>query len=269
MYYYPLFLLDSGIADFKENHYTGDYTDTHFIKATKEKGIFPDRLPELELFMTKKRGSNSLNDFISSDIKFTVSRKVKDILEKHCLPPHRFLPVQIHRETKSKGVTETKAHPYFWFYFTCEHVENYYRYIDFEKSEISFFNTKNKKSKLDMKLKNIDELHQIVRQNGKIASEIDAIYKRKDLPDEQKKELCKNLDTIGWQAETIVMNDQFNQETDVFCLPLFSHLTYVSKRLLQHFYGAEITGVRFGEVANKNPGTANSGSVEIAISQPW
>jgi hypothetical protein len=264
MHYYPLYLLDSGVANVSNND-SEDYNYTHFITETKTNRNFPNRLPDLNLFMDKRRGYSALNDFIFSDLDFVVSPRVKNILEKHCLPPHTFLNLQLHREAKSKGVTKFQTHPYYWFYMNCEDIESYYNYIDFEKSEIRFHSRKNKENLPDIKINNIGDLYKIIDSNRSIATKTNEIYNRKDISDTQKQERCKDFDAIGWQAETLVMNSKFNTETDLFCLPLFSHQTYASKRLVQHFYGAEISGIRFGEIATKNPAVNNPGRVEIIV----
>lgn len=267
MHYYPLYVLDSGIANTRDDD-SKSYTHNHFVSDIKSDGRFPDQLPDLILSMDRRRGSNSLNDILFTELNYVISLRAKSILEKHCLPPHVFIPVQVKRETTSKKITETKIHSYYWFYFNCEAIENYYDYIDFEKSVIYFYKAKNKERIPDIKLRNIGDLRQIIEQNGKISSEINTIYKRKDISDKQKEELCKELDTINWKAETISMNSKFNTETDIFCLPLFSQRTYVSKRLVQHFYGAEISGAKFGEIVTKNPEMNYPETVELMIKGP-
>lgn len=126
----------------------------------------------------------------------------------------------------------------------CEDIECYYDYIDFEKSDIRFYSIKTKEQLSDIRLKSMDDLHRIIEANG------------------------STEESVRWQAETVVMNSNFNAETDIFRLPLFSQRTYVSKRLIQNMYGAGITGVYFSEVVTKHPGLNTSGQIEIIIKGP-
>lgn len=240
---------DTGAVEFTDNYFDNSYTHKTFLADLKVKSKFPDIKFNIDLKMYDDNEFNSLNDIIHAPINFIVNDKVKSILQKHNLPAHVFLPAKISRKEKSLIIKKTKTYEYNWFCFDCEHIENYYNYIDFEKSKITFFKGKDI---INMNVRNIADIYTIIQENYLLSDKINAIYKDKSLNDKQKSEKSLEFQTVSWVADSITLNNKFPKDIDIFNLPLFSWMTFVSDKMKTSLINENISDIKFIETGTKS-----------------
>lgn len=249
MKYYAILIDDSGAAEFKDSYYDISYNHKNFLSDLKISKKFPDKDFSLDLEMYEDDEFNSLNDFIHAPIDFIVNDQVKLILQRHNLPPHVFLPANVSRIEKKYLIKRSKNYKYNWFFFDCEYVDNYYEYIDFEKSKILFFKGKDL---IDIKVQSITDIYELIKENHSLSHKINEVYKDKKLNDKEKSEKSMEFQTFDWVAESIVLNQKFPRDIDVFNLPLFSWMTFVSEKLIANLVNENILDIKFIETGKKS-----------------
>ncbi|MDJ1486359.1 hypothetical protein QNI16_38120 [Cytophagaceae bacterium YF14B1] len=172
-----------------------------------KKGIIPDfdlSLHGLELDPPAKH-----TDFIGimgPFRGFVISTKVKELIAKFHLPPHRFYPVTFHQKNrKTKQVQEVIG--YWWLYFTMETGE---KNINFAESEFYY-----ERKYLDYKpvINTYEDYMQITDKVGKAMS-----------------------------AKKLVFNSNFDQQQDLWGTCYLSNTNYISPRLYEAFIENKITG---------------------------
>jgi hypothetical protein len=87
---------------------------------------FPDFNPNYGLDLHQGSKETDVLDRGNVSFGLVISDKLKTILEKHNLPPHRFYPIQVY-DAKQK---------YYWFYY----ISNIWNFINFKETEIEVFN---------------------------------------------------------------------------------------------------------------------------------
>ncbi|ESU20211.1 hypothetical protein FEDK69T_30260 [Flavobacterium enshiense DK69] len=266
MEYEILIVNDSSAGEMMDKCYESTYNVHHYSKYIVDNKKFPETKPPIWIKLYKEKEFNSLNDFVHSLYNFIINDKVKAILDKHKLPNHDYLPAQVFRKEKTLLFKKLVGYNYYWFNYDCEHISDYYEHIDFEKSEITFF--RNEKN-IDLKINSISDLHSIRASNKLISNEINELYKlypnKQSLIQKFIKE--KDLFTVSWRTEKIVLKDSFDIELDLFSLPLFSFKTYVSPRLKKALIDENIKDIFFKKTGN-NPDPRYLINPQIKLENP-
>ena len=100
----------------------------------------------------------------------------------------------------------------------------------------------------------LSDIKNIISQNKIIGNYTNQIHQNKSISKEERRiqidEYCKVNKAYGWVAEKIVLNENFDYNLDIFKIPTFSNMTYVSEKL-----ASEIVNLKIPEVMFVNPGT--------------
>jgi len=252
MKYEVLLVNDSSAGEMTDECYDQPFNIHTYRKYIETHKSFPKENPPIWIKLYEEKEFSSLNDFVHSLQEFIINEKVKSILQKFKLPSHNFVPAIIYRNERKLMLKKlAKYENYYWFNFDCQHIEDYYNFIDFSKSEITF--SKNSKP-LILKLESISELLDIKVSNQKISNRINELYNSYKGNESKINEIINQEDLYGisWRAEKIVMNEDFDTDLDLFSLPIFSSRTYISQRLKNALLEENVSDIKFIETGN-NP----------------
>lgn len=181
---------------------------------------FPSFTPNLQGLKLHSRAKAS--DFISCiycSSGYLINEKVKGILERFCLPEHRFYPATLHKWLK-------KYRNYYWLYYTHSLIS----YINFDKSQ--FYDAVHKSHPStwtkEVKINDWDEYDQF----------------RRNIAGRQPRNI---LDRTRWrlQAEYLLF-EGIEEQYDILNLS-FMGGTFASQRLIDALNQAKITGFSVGK----------------------
>jgi hypothetical protein len=113
-----------------------------------------------------------------------------------------------------------KEHDYHWLYFNKSYWERLYEHIDFQQSQFEVYNDR---ELVDIRITSLEEVYN----------------------------LKKSERYVKLTSKKIVLND-FDCSIDIFKLPLFSWMTYVSSRLQDKLLEQKITDIKFVETGIKS-----------------
>jgi len=171
---------------------------------------FPDYLPKYGL---KLNSSSKPTDVIDRGILtfgFVISEKLKIILSKFKLPPHKFYSIEVAGSSSN----------YYWFHY----ISNMEKFINFEKSEIEVFET--------LPPFNVEET---------LSLSFDEILKLKsDL-------IMKRGRSLRYKV--IQLNNSF-PDYDLFEITGAQNITLISETLKKEFINNGITGFEISEFIN-------------------
>ena len=264
MKYEILIVNDSSAGEMMDECYDLSYNIHSYRDYITEHKKFPSEKPPIWIKLYNEKEFNSINDFVHSLQDFIVNDKVKTILQKHKLPNHEFIQAEVYRKEKTLFSKKLVRYNYHWFNFDCKDISDYYDFIDFSKSEITY--TKNEKV-IDLKINSISDLYAVKNSNHLISAEINELYKNhpndKLFINQTIQE--KDLFGVSWRAEKIVLKENFDKELDLFSLPIFSSRTYISPRLKEALLLENVTDIFFKETGN-NPDRRHILNPKIEIS---
>lgn len=127
--------------------------------------------------------------------------------------------------------------------------------IDFEKSIINVVDDEDNVDSTRT-IRSMDDIKKITSQNKIIGNYTDKIHQNKTISKEERRiqidEYCKINKTYGWVADKIVLNKNFDYNIDIFKMPTFSNMTYISEKLV-----SKISKLKIPEVMFVNPGTSS------------
>lgn len=136
---------------------------------------------------------------------------------------------------------------YYAFYYDYIKLNDSLDWIDFAKTEI--FAQTGRDEKISLNVKSADELRQIVVKNRHLSNKLKEITDFSDPSfkplkgfEEEYDELIRSQ--IGhFESQRIFFNDKFDHSIDIFEIPYFSWMTYISDRLLEKFKANNVTGL--------------------------
>ncbi|MCZ8023556.1 MAG: hypothetical protein O9294_17465 [Cytophagales bacterium] len=243
---------DESSAEFPDNYdWDSERSKSSFRNFVDENKAFPDYEPFLEQELYPDKEFRKRNDFIFGPVdQYCVSQKAKDILESCNLPKHKFFDVTVYRTFGVFGrkIFRTKLNSkYYAFYYNFIKLNDSLDWIDFAKTEI--FAKTGRDEKITLSIKSADEFRQIPIKNRQISDRLKEITDYNDLNfkplkgfEEEYGELIKTQ--IGhFESQRIFFNDKFDHSIDVFEIPYFSWMTYISDRLVEKFKANNVTGL--------------------------
>ena len=251
MKYEILIVNDSSAGELMDECYDSPFNINSYREFIAQHKKFPIEKPPIRIKLYNEKEFNSLNDFVHSLEDYIINEKVKIILQQHKLPYHEFVPAEVIREEKKLFTKKLVSYNYHWFNFDCQHISDYYDYIDFSKSEITYSKNRNN---IELEINSIADLYKVRNSNRLISAEINALYKNYPNDESYINETIQEKDLFGvsWRAEKIVLNGSFDKGLDLFSLPIFSSRTYISPKLKEAFLRQNVSDVFFKETGN-NP----------------
>ncbi len=237
--YFILIIDDASSAEFSDRYWKNkpDFSLNDYIK---ENNRYPKEIPDLKLEtrIYDDPDFNALNDFIFGPVdKFCITEKVKNILLESNLPEHRFFNVDVFLPRKRKKVSEN----YYAFHYDFYHISDILDTIDYEKTEILITN---KNNAITESVKNSIDIINLPLRNGQLIKQIEELSATKKLAEKNKTqiEILENNFLSFNKPEEIVFNNKFNFSLDLFEIPLFSDMTYISERLKNKLEENNVTG---------------------------
>jgi hypothetical protein len=213
MHYQCLIISDSGAVEFSDKFLKSAKPGANALRRNAERNFQIDP-PMLEFEMYDDPEFNRLSDMLHAPEQFIINDRVKNILKSFKLPEHKFGKAKVTRVDKNVLFWKFKRdYEYHWLYFNKASMNKLYEHIDFQKSDIEVYEGKNK---LDIKIKNLDDVLKL-RSSQRY-------YKLKSIK--------------------IVLRN-FDSDIDMFTLPFFSWMTYVSDRLRNKLQEEGISDIKF------------------------
>lgn len=250
--YHVMEVSDESAAEFPEKYdWDNKRSKRNFRNYIDENKSFPDYLPLLEQELYPDKKFSKRNDFIFGPIeKYCVSEKTKILLEEFKLPRHRFFEVTVYRTFGLLGlkIFRTKlSRKYYAFFYDFISLDDSLDWIDFEKTEI--YTKTEKGEKVRLKIGSADEFRQIPIRNRQISLRLTEItdfddpnFKPLKGFESEYKELKKSQ-VSDFESEKIYFNKSFDHSIDIFEIPYFSWMTYISDRMVEKFRTNGITGL--------------------------
>lgn len=250
--YHVMEVSDESSAEFPDSYdWNSERSQSSFRSFVDENKSLPDYKPFLEQELYPDKEFRKRNDFISGPVdQYCVSQKTKNILEGFKLPKHKFFEVTIYRTFGLFGRTifRTKLNSkYYAFFYDFIKLNDSIEWIDFAKTEI--YARTGSDEKIRLSVKGADEFRKIPIKNKKISDRLKEIT---DYNDPNFKPLkgfeteCSELkrSQVGhFESERIFFNSKFDHSIDVFEIPYFSWMTYISDRLVEKFKANNVTGL--------------------------
>jgi len=168
---------------------------------------FPNFEPNYALDLNPKAKETDFLSRGSLDFGFVVSNRLKEVLTKFKLPPHRFYPIQVYNSRNQ----------YFWFHYIAD-IQNY---ICLNETEIEIFDIFNLKVLETLKFSSFEELRE---------------RKRKSIM-----EIGKPM-----RYKTITLNSDF-PNYDLFEITGAQYFTLISSSLREELLQHRITGFEIVE----------------------
>jgi hypothetical protein len=250
--YHVMEVSDESASEFPENYnWDSERSQSAFRNYMGENKTFPEYEPFLEQELYPDREFNKRNDFIFGPIeRYCVSEKTKNILEGFKLPNHKFFKVTVYRTFLLLGLLKlrTKLNKrYYAFFYDFIRLDDSLNWIDFDKTIIYAKTGRNEKIKLN--IKNADEFRQIPIRNGQLSKRLTEIT---DFDDPNFKSLkgfeseyndIRNAQLGHFESERIYFNKNFDHAIDLFEIPYFSWMTYISDRMADKFKTNNVSGL--------------------------
>ncbi len=246
--YYVLEVEDTSSAEFTKNYWKKQpkFSLREYIK---EYGAYPEQVPDLnlEIRIYDDVEFNRLNDFIFSPIEhLCISEKAKNIIELCSLPEHRFFNVDVYMPKKRNKVDAN----YYALHYDFTYIQNdILGMIDYEKSNIRI-KTKAGEYHLVRDRKDVENLP---IHNKTISEMISKLSETAKLREKNQKQIS-TLSEEYWsfeQVDKIYFNRSFNFSMDLFQIPYFSWMIYISDKLKEELERNRITGITFSIPGNK------------------
>jgi hypothetical protein len=213
MHYQCPIISDSGAVEFTDSFLDNAKPNAKELLRNAEKD-FQFEPPVLEFEMYDDPEFNRINDMLHATTEFIINDRVKNILKSFKLPEHKFGKAKVTRVDKSVLFWKFKKdYEYNWLYFNSVSIDKLYENIDFQKSDIEVYEGKNK---LDIKIESLDDVLRLRNSQR--------YYQLKSIK--------------------IVLRN-FDSDIDMFTLPFFSWMTYVSDRLRNKLLEEGISDIKF------------------------
>lgn len=250
--YHVMEVSDESAAEFPEKYdWDNERSKRNFRNYIDENKAFPDYEPLLEQELYPDKEFNKRNDFIFGPIeKFCVSERTKNLLAEFKLPKCRFFEVTVYRTFGPLGlkVLRTKLkQKYFAFFYDFIKLDDSLDWIDFDKTEIFTKSEKDERTRLNIGI--ADEFRLIPIRNRQISSRLQEIT---DFNDPNFKPLrgfeseyneLRKSQARNFEADRIYLNKSFDHSIDLFEIPYFSWMTYISDRMVDKLKSSNITGL--------------------------
>ena len=246
--YYVLTVEDTSSAEYTKNYWKKS-PEFSLLMYIRENGAYPEQIPDLnlEIRIYDDVEFNRLNDFILSPIdKLCISEKVKNIIEHYCLPEHRFFNVDVYMPKKRNKVDAN----YYALHYDFTYIQNdILGMIDYEKSNIRI-KTNAGEYLLARDRKDVENLP---IHNRTISEMISKLSQTAKLREKNQKQISA-LSEEYWEFERvdkIYFNRSFDFSMDLFQIPYFSWMIYISDKLKEELERNCITGITFSIPGNK------------------
>lgn len=252
--YYVMEVLDESSSEFpKQYDWDNKFSQSNFRKYYQTNRRFPDFEPILDQEIYNDPNYNKVNDFILSPIiKYCVSEKVKNILSKFNLPQHKYYKVNVYRyEHKMKFIKRrTKLDiNYYALFYDQFYLEDNLDKIDLSKTK--FIEIRDDKEQRSIEFYDSEQIRQIRKTNSEITQRLNQIINPvsiKPYPGTESEYVHLKDKRIGEiKTDIIYLNDSFDFSVDLFEIPQFSWMTYISERLMNEFNDNKVTGLIFSK----------------------
>lgn len=213
MQYQCLLINDSGSVEFSDRFLDNAKPSANELLRNAERN-FEIEAPVLDFDMYDDPEFNQVNDILHAPTNLIINDRTKAIFESFKLPDHKCGRAKVFRVDKTLFFLKTKRElDYHWLYFSKTYWERLYAHIDFEQSEIEVYEDN---SLMDIRITSLEDVYN----------------------------LRKSERYLKLTSKKIVLND-FDSGIDIFKLPLFSWMTYVSSRLRDKLLEQKITDIKF------------------------
>lgn len=247
--YYVLEVEDTSSAEFTNNYWKKKPKFFSLREYIKENGAYPEQIPDLnlEIRIYDDVEFNRLNDFILSPIeRLCISEKVKNILELYSLPEHRFFNVDVYMPKKRNKVDTN----YYALHYDFSYIQNsILDMIDYEKSNIRIKTNAGEY----LLVKDRKDVENLPIHNKTISEMINKLSETKKLREKNIKQIS-TLSKEHWSFERvdkIYFNHSFDFSMDLFQIPDFSWMIYISDKLKEELERNRITGITFSIPGDK------------------
>jgi hypothetical protein len=251
-HYKCLLIDDSGAFEFSKKIFD-NFHPSNEVNLLRAKQEFIEDISNLKLEMYNDNKFNKLNDFLFGPIDFIVSDRIKQLIQNFHLPKHRYKDVKIIRK-EFIGLLR-KEFKYNWLILDEPYLRDFENSIDFEKSIINVIDD-DENIEPQIKIKSLNDIKTIISNNQRIGNYTNQIHWNKTLSKEERRiqidEYCKTNKTFGWAADKIVMSRKSDSNFDIFNLPTFSNMTYVSEKLVSTLQKMKIPEVEFVDPGTKS-----------------
>lgn len=252
--YYVMEVLDESASEFPENY---DW-DSAFSQRSHRDYVMKNRKmpsfePKLEQEIYDHPDFNKVNDFIFGPTeKYCISERVKNTLTDFRLPEHRFYSVTVYQRKRLLGLIKSKTKvdsKYFSFFYDSFFIDDKLDFIDFNRTRVRIEMLK-KKRILDLQITTATELKLVYQRQAHISDRINELtdINGKSKPGfEVEYEDLLNNSIYKFETDKIYFNSQFDHSVDLFEVPHFSWMTYISERLMNRLKEEHITGLIFSK----------------------
>lgn len=251
-------VLDESASEFPENY----NWDSPFLQRlhrdyVMEKRALPTFEPILEQEIYDDPEFNKVNDFIFGPIeRYCVSERVKNLLTDFQLPEHRFYNVTVYQKKRLLGLIKSKTKidtNYFAFFYDSRYIDDKLDFIDFNKTRVRTEMLK-KKRVLDLEISTAAELRDVYKRQADISNRINELTdtngKSKPGFEIEYEELLNNS-IYKFETDKIYFNNKFDHSVDLFEIPHFSWMTYISERLMNRLKAENISGLIFSKPSER------------------
>jgi hypothetical protein len=252
--YYVMEVLDESASEFPENYdWDSPFSQRSHRDYVIEHRTMPSFEPKLEQEISDDPQFNKVNDFIFGPTKrYCISERVKNILTDFRLPEHRFYSVTVYQKKRLLGLIKSKAKvdsKYFAFFYDNFFIDDKLDFIDFNKTRVRT-EMLNKKRILELEISTATELKDVYSRQAGISDRIneltDSNGKSKSGFEVEYEELLNNC-IYKFETDKIYFNNKFDHSVDLFEIPHFSWMTYISERLMNRLKEENVTGLIFSK----------------------
>lgn len=254
--YKVLIIKDESSSEFPTRFdYAAVKPEVKYRQFVETNGRLPDFKPRIIQHIYDDQEYNQIHDFILSPVdRMIVSDKVKNILQDYKLPTHDFIKIKVKSVvSKIHFIPIRRNHDnYFKFFFDCHYIDKSIDFIDYEKTRIKIKDGNG--LIIDKTITCSNEIYELIDSNKMTSNEINKLYKDKNISskdrDKEVKELNKH--SYDWTTEEIFLKPEIEDKYDLFELPLFSSMTFVSENLVERFVKENITGIKITDTGIKS-----------------
>lgn len=220
MHYQCLIISDSGAIEYTDRFLKNTKPSVSVLRRNAEND-FQFEPPILEFEMYDDPEFNKLNDILHAPTNLIMNDRTKVIFESFKLPEHKYGKAKVSRvDNRILFLKSKREYQYHWLYFNAKAIDQLYDYIDFDRSDIKVYEGKNA---VDIKIESFSHIGRLI---------------------ESKR-------NYTWKANKIVLKN-FDSDIDIFTLPFFSWMTYVSDRLRVKLQDEEISDIKFVSTGAKS-----------------
>jgi hypothetical protein len=246
--YKALIIKDESSSEFPTRFdCTAVKSEVKYRQFVETNGRLPDFKPRIIQHIYDDPEFNQIHDFIFSPVeRMIVSDKVKNILLDYKLPNHDFIKIKVKSVVrKLLFFPIRKRHDnYFKFFFDCHYIDKLIDYIDFDKTSIE---VKDGNGLIVNKtITRSNDIYEMIDSNRRVSEQINLLYKDKSISTKIREEKINELNTGSyyWEIDEIYLKSEIKNNYDMFELPLFSSMTYVSERLVERLENEHISGFK-------------------------